>query len=64
MSDNSGDHISDHKEGYQPNVRINEVAQKFLDDLEQEKRKLNQNEFPLCVMLIDDGKFRHQNSKK
>jgi len=39
---------------YQP--RLNEVAQKFLADLDEERQRLSA-EFPLCALLIDEGKI-------
>lgn len=35
--------------------RLNEVAQKFLADLDEERQRLSA-EFPLCALLIDEGK--------
>lgn len=40
-------------EGYQP--KINDVAQKFLNDLDEERKRLS-SDFPLCALLIDEGK--------
>lgn len=37
--------------------RLNEVAQKFLADLDEERQRLSA-EFPLCALLIDEG-MRH-----
>lgn len=34
--------------------RLNEVAQKFLADLDEERQRLSA-EFPLCALLIDEG---------
>lgn len=34
--------------------RLNEVAQKFLADLDEERQRLGE-EFPLCLMLIDEA---------
>lgn len=42
-------------EGYQP--KINEVAQKFLNDLDEERKRLSAD-FPLCALLIDEGKYK------
>jgi len=39
---------------YQP--RLNEVAQKFLADLDEERKRLSA-EFPLCALLIDECKI-------
>jgi len=36
--------------------RLNEVAQKFLADLDEERQRLSA-EFPLCALLIDEGKI-------
>ncbi|XP_033153922.1 uncharacterized protein LOC117136909 [Drosophila mauritiana] len=38
---------------YQP--RLNEVAQKFLADLDEERQRLSA-EFPLCALLIDEAR--------
>lgn len=38
--------------------RLNEVAQKFLADLDEERQRLSA-EFPLCALLIDEGKGLH-----
>ncbi|KAL7735104.1 hypothetical protein ACLKA6_001972 [Drosophila palustris] len=34
--------------------RLNEVAQKFLADLDEERQRLSA-EFPLCALLIDEA---------
>lgn len=36
--------------------RLNEVAQKFLADLDEERQRLS-SKFPLCALLIDEGKI-------
>lgn len=54
MSHESYNQFPSGTEGYQP--KINEVAQNFLDDLEKERSRLAEN-FPLCALLIDEGKF-------
>eukprot|EP00099_Drosophila_melanogaster_P020186 NP_611610.2 uncharacterized protein Dmel_CG4021 [Drosophila melanogaster] len=40
---------------YQP--RLNEIAQKFLADLDEERQRLSA-EFPLCALLIDEARDR------
>lgn len=36
--------------------RINNFAQKFLADLDEERERLGAD-FPLCALLIDEGNF-------
>ncbi|XP_067637717.1 KH domain-containing, RNA-binding, signal transduction-associated protein 2-like isoform X2 [Eurosta solidaginis] len=43
--------------------RINGVAQKFLADLMEERERLS-SEFPLCALLIDDGRGSMRGTSK
>ena len=55
MSQHSGD-FSEPKpsgEGYQP--RLNDVAQKYLADLEEERQRVGED-FPLISQIIEEGR--------
>lgn len=37
--------------------KVNEVSQKFLQDLEEERERLPED-FPLCALLIKEGSWK------
>lgn len=52
------DYANGHNDEHGPEngkVRLNEVAQKYIQDLLAERSRM-ENQFPLAVKLIDDGK--------
>ncbi|ALC40516.1 qkr58E-3, partial [Drosophila busckii] len=49
-----GSEFSDNKPIHEHQPRLNEVAQKFLADLDEERGRLAA-EFPLCALLIDEA---------
>ncbi|XP_037953965.1 KH domain-containing, RNA-binding, signal transduction-associated protein 3-like [Teleopsis dalmanni] len=53
MSEHSEEHILNEPKAEFQQPRINEVAQKFLADLEEERQRLGES-FPLCKLLIDE----------
>lgn len=54
MSENSDDINQIPKDGEIDGPRINNFAQKFLDELNEERDRLS-SEFPLCTLLIEEG---------
>lgn len=47
------DEFADYKNGALP--KLNEISVKFLQDLEEERQRLAEEEFPVCAMLINFG---------
>lgn len=54
MSEHSDEVSQVAKDGEIDGPRINNFAQKFLDELNEERDRLS-NEFPLCALLIEEG---------
>ncbi|XP_064543969.1 KH domain-containing, RNA-binding, signal transduction-associated protein 3 [Drosophila montana] len=52
--DNSNSEFSEKPAPHEHQPRLNEVAQKFLADLDEERQRLSA-EFPLCALLIDEA---------
>lgn len=52
--DNSNSEFNEKPAPHEHQPRLNEVAQKFLADLDEERQRLSA-EFPLCALLIDEG---------
>lgn len=52
ISTEEQNNVTKNVEGFHP--RINEINQKFINDLLEEKERLGE-EFPLCALLIDEG---------
>lgn len=53
--DSSSSEFNEKPAVHEHQPRLNEVAQKFLADLDEERQRLSA-EFPLCALLIDEGK--------
>lgn len=52
--DSSSSEFNEKPAPHEHQPRLNEVAQKFLADLDEERQRLSA-EFPLCALLIDEG---------